>query len=211
MTDPVRETEQRCRRFTLTINPELSGVCSGTVFGDQFDDDDEQPSVTLAECLGAQGEGSKERFQKAAAEIARDWVRSNPEEIFRGITNLMPGDDNWELSDGTSLHTSRISVEGVDFVDGRLVFTFAETTVGDLTPGILNSLVEENKLGGDTWCCGDFGNINMQETEFEQEGSFTEASWREKFGALTTSGGQSFDPTKVELRLTMCDRNASWQ
>lgn len=126
------------------------------------------------------------------------WVRSDPEVIFGEITNREQGSEEWEFDDGSSLLQSRVSVEGVDCVDGKLIFTFAETTPGDLTPGILDSLVKENHEGGDTWDCGDFGDINI-----------TEAAWKEKIGALESSCGQSFDPTKVQMRLSMAG-TAAW-
>ena len=165
----------------LKVSPYLSAeVGNRAAFGyyyvDSGDQHDKAPFTLSA--LRASGDA----LSVAAANAAWAWVQGAGAEIFATIANIE------DRNDGAVRFTH---VEEQASGGTRISFHFVEAREGAAL-----ELLDEVRVGGDTWDCGDFGDIDRDIA--------SQAGAGEVWAALTAAAGTD----NVRLRLTLCDEDA---
>mmetsp|Transcript_30604 Transcript_30604/g.50024 ORF Transcript_30604/g.50024 Transcript_30604/m.50024 type:complete len:175 (+) Transcript_30604:149-673(+) len=92
-------------------------------------------------------------LHRACAEVIISYIQHNASEVFSTISNKEyweEGGDAFELNGEVTVNRDL----------GRVSFPFRRTRDGDV-----EKIVEEISVGGDTWDCGNFGDVNAANVE----------------------------------------------
>ena len=143
------------RVFALSVRPYVSARASsgaaGSAFGYYYDvtagQQDRDPFVLPA--LLASGDV----LRVAAAKAAWEWLQADGAEIFRIICNFEGADDS-------SYNADLVKFVRVEQANDRVNFVFREAAAGAVSDAFLTAMCDEVHMGGDTWDCGDFGDVH---------------------------------------------------
>lgn len=196
------------RTFSLILRPYVSAAVNPTDdsddagytrwFGYYFDEEGNTDQNDRDPYAFSALRDSGDAFRSAAADLAWIWISSNGASIFREIGNLeYLLDEKYQPGIVEYVSVERSGDSG----DGDLVvFRFRETSEGAATPDFLADLQEEVRAGGDTWDCGDFGDVTR---EIADELCFADA-WDRKLAPCVANGGAA----SVDMRVTLSDGTA---
>lgn len=129
----------------IKVNEFILSVTARFTIGDEQDEEEE---FSLQNSL----QEDEASLHRACAEVITSYIQHNASEVFSTISNK---EYNWEGGDTFDLNGDVT----VDRVLGRVSFPFRCTGDGDVEE-IVEKIVEEVSWGGDTWSCGDFGDVN---------------------------------------------------
>jgi len=183
------------RRYALRVRPRISVYFGGAAsldIGDFFEKPGGDRIGTYRDDLLR---STDPRAHRAVA-LCDAYVRSAVQDVFGTIiarTYLATYTERPELA------TVRCAGVLVDDALGY-VFDVVEPRPGVLDDAGMDELREQILLGGDSWDCGDFGDVTLAIATYYGFRDEWSAAWR----------GLGFDPALVKIRLSLTDDNPSW-
>jgi len=158
------QEKQPGREFVLTVTADISGTAGESngpaTFGVDYDEDGTGMATSLRECLQAE----ETTFRRACGEVVMSYITDNAQECFETITNLggHDGEGKIELTGPARVNRST----------GEVSFSFREVVAlgREDSDMLMEVMLDEIRNGGDTWACGDFGDIgrtNVNSNDWE--------------------------------------------
>jgi len=190
------------RTFTLVVKPLISAQdqsrddTSSINVGDFYNElEDRGFSFTELEQWGQSSAGDpgpllnhnhvNVKFLRAVARLAMAWIDAEAAAIFHEISNVQYMGPLLDHYGEGYVRFQRMERDG-DFIR----FHLEEVSPGSASLKFLRQLEEEVRTGGDTWDCGDFGDVTWQ------------IARRNRFAGLWESSLAFTDPARVRMRVS---------
>ena len=182
---PASDEEPSSDRYVLTLTPYVSAEDAGAAeraFGYYYDGRADRGDVLPFTPRSLKA--SDDAFRRAVGSMASAYAEAASAAVFATIVNAEHAVGN-----------PAVSLEAFDEAGDDFFFTCRSRAARS----DLDKVRDEVRGGGDTWYCGEFGDVTA--TTAAALG-FADA-WEEAFAGVATS------PDAVRLRLTLCDKAAT--